>query len=405
MKFRPELLAPAGNLEKLKVAVLYGADAVYFSGQQYGMRAGADNFSHVDIIEGVKFAKARRVKTYITLNAFLHDEDFQDLEDYCQFLDSIGVDAVIVSDLGVISRIQKCSKLNIHLSTQSSCLNLPTAKFWKDQGLERLVLGREVSIIDAARIKSEVGIEVELFVHGAMCMAYSGNCVISNFTAGRDSNRGGCIQSCRYNYRQVPVNSLKVLAEEKSSHVISSKDMNAVRLIPSFIDSKIDSMKIEGRMKSHYYVASVCRAYRSTVDSYINNQIDEDSLASAQKELDAIPHRDYFEASFETEASSDSTYQHRSEQARTGTHKFIGLVIDQNSDFLAIRLNSLLKPGEILEFIPFKGRPISVKADTLYNINKEQLTKARQDCVLYLPKDILPQQIDSLTVVRSAEIN
>ena len=398
MLFKPELLAPAGNLEKLKVAVLYGADAVYFSGQKYGMRAGADNFSKAEIQEGVAFAKSRGVKTYTTLNAFLHDEDFQDLADDCQFLEAAGVDAVIVSDLGVISEIKRHSKLEVHLSTQSSCLNLPAAKFWKKQGLERLVLGREVSIADAGRIKKEAGIEIELFVHGAMCMAYSGNCVISNFTAGRDSNRGGCIQSCRYNYKQQARKGLNILDYEKSSHFISSKDMNAAALIPEFIKHEIDSLKIEGRMKSLYYVASTCRAYRQAIDQCLagNNQIS----AEVQNELEAIPHRDYFEASFMSPAPNDSTYQHRGEAERAGGRKFIGLIIDQSDEFLALRVNTPVAPGQNLEFLPFKGSPVTVNVPRLYNIKKDLITTPRQDCVLYIPKENCPIA-EVFTVVRS----
>ena len=191
MRTASEILAPAGNLEKLKVAVLYGADAVYIGGQKYGLREASENFTYDEIREGVEFAHQHQSKVFVVLNGFLHDSDLETLPEFLSFLENVGVDAVIVSDLGVIATVRKFSNLEIHLSTQASCLNVEAAKFWKDQGVKRVVLGREVSIPEAALIKRESGLEVELFIHGSMCMAYSGNCVISNYTQGRDSNRGG----------------------------------------------------------------------------------------------------------------------------------------------------------------------------------------------------------------------
>ena len=185
-----ELLAPAGNLNKLKIAVLYGADAVYLAGPKYGLRGASDNFSDTELCEGIQFAHQNNCKTYVTLNAFLHDKELEELPDYVSFLEQSKVDAVIVSDLGVMTVVQQHSKLSIHLSTQASCLNLHAAKAWKRLGAKRLVLGREVSLEEAGKIRKASGIEVELFVHGAMCTAYSGNCTISNYSSGRDSNRG-----------------------------------------------------------------------------------------------------------------------------------------------------------------------------------------------------------------------
>ena len=196
----PELLAPAGNLEKLKIAVLYGADAVYLAGPCFGLRAGTDNFSDEEMEEGVAFAHQRGVKVYVTLNSFPHDEELLNLPDYVKFLESCGVDAVIVSDAGMLSVAQRHSNLAIHLSTQASCLNSQAAVLWKNLGVKRIVLGRELSIDQARVIRERAGIEVEMFIHGSMCMAYSGNCIISNYTLGRDSNRGGCAQSCRFSY-------------------------------------------------------------------------------------------------------------------------------------------------------------------------------------------------------------
>ena len=200
-----ELLAPAGNLQKLKSAVLYGADAVYLAGPRFGLRGASDNFSDHELQQSVEFAHSRNCKVYVTLNAFLHESDMVSLPEYVEFLAECKVDAVIVADLGVMSVVQERSEIPIHLSTQASCLNLESAKAWKDLGVKRIILGREVSIDQAARIRKESGLEVEMFIHGAMCMAFSGNCTISNYTAGRDSNRGGCIQRCRFSYQIQPL--------------------------------------------------------------------------------------------------------------------------------------------------------------------------------------------------------
>ena len=221
--WKPELLAPAKNLERLKVAIAYGADAVYLGGQKYGLRTRADNFTDYDLEIGVAFAHQHDAKVYVTLNAFLHDADFEGLEKYCQFLESIGVDAVIVSDLGVL-RVVQHSNLNIHLSTQASCLNSYAARLWKEMGVKRLIVGRELSIAEAGLIRRS-GIDVEMFAHGAMCMAYSGHCTISNFTAGRDSNRGGCIQSCRLPYHLQSKNPRPLMGED----FVSSKEMYTPR--------------------------------------------------------------------------------------------------------------------------------------------------------------------------------
>ncbi len=247
----PELLAPAGSLDKLKVAIDYGADAVYLAGLKFGLRSAAENFTTQELEEGVKYAHERGAKTYVVINGFLHDEDLAELPEFVKLLEELGVDAIIASDLGVIQTIKKHSSTPIHLSTQASCLNVSSAKFWKKQGVERVVLGREVSIKEAGKIKREAGVEVEMFVHGSMCMAYSGNCVISNFTQGRDSNRGGCAHSCRFEY------SLKFENEEEKrrAYFMSSKDLNGLAHLEEFIKEGIDSIKGGGKDEK----PSLCR--------------------------------------------------------------------------------------------------------------------------------------------------
>jgi len=396
--FKPELLAPAGSLEKLKVAVRYGADAVFFSGQRYSLRARADNFTEDEIAEGVAFAKKHGVQTYITLNAFLHDEDLEGLGDFCQFLEAQGITAVIVSDLGVIDVIQKSSKLNVHLSTQASCLNSSSASFWKSQGVERIVLGREVSIKEAQEIKAASGLEMEMFAHGAMCMAYSGNCVISNYTAGRDSNRGGCIQSCRFQYQQ----SNPSTGCSSDSFFMSSKDMSGLQHVPEFCEAGIDSLKIEGRMKSLFYVASLCRAYRQALDIYTSGGDYAAALPRLEAEIKSIPHRDYFDASFSKPAGRLSVFQDRQGTVRSGTHQFTGVVLEKSDRFAAIRLYAPMQEDQRIEIVPFTGDPIQVHATQVYDLAGRRLDSPRQDCVVCVPLDEHLAHIEPMNIVRAA---
>jgi putative protease len=395
--FKPELLAPAGSLEKLKVAVLYGADAVFFSGQRYSLRARADNFTEEELKEGIAFAQRHGVKTYITLNAFLHDDDLEGLDEFCQLLDSLGVTAVIVSDLGVIDVIQKSSKLAVHLSTQASCLNAASAMFWKAQGVERIVLGREVSIQDAAEIKAASGLEMEMFIHGAMCMAYSGNCVISNYTAGRDSNRGGCIQSCRFQYQQIDPKTGKTA----DSFFMSSKDMSGLQYIPEFCRAQIDSLKIEGRMKSLFYVASLCRAYRRALDLCTSGEALSEELAALDAEINSVPHRDYFGASFTKPAGSLSVFQDRQGTIRSGTHQFTGLVLEKTDKFAAVRLYAPMTEDQTIEILPFRGAPIPVHATEVFDLLGNRLSSARQDCVVCIPLEEQLAHVEPLNIVRA----
>jgi putative protease len=398
--FKPELLAPAGSLEKLKVASLYGADAVFFSGQKYSLRARADNFTTEELREGVAFAQSRGVKTYITLNAFLHDDDLEGLGEFCQFLEELGITAVIVSDLGVIDVIQRSSKLPVHLSTQASCLNASSAAFWKDQGVERIVLGREVSIREAAEIKAECDIEVEMFIHGAMCMAYSGNCVISNYTAGRDSNRGGCIQSCRFQYQQINPKT----GRASDSFFMSSKDMSGLEFVPDFCNAQIDSLKIEGRMKSLFYVASLCRAYRRALDLYTSGGDVTNEFAQLDAELNSIPHRDYFGASFDKPAGALSVFQDRNGTVRTGTHQFTGVVLEKNDKFAAVRLYAPMTEDQRIEILPFRGDPIPVAATQVYDLLGNRLSSPRQDCIVCIPLESQLAHVEPLNIVRAARV-
>lgn len=297
MKQRPELLAPAGNLEKLKMAIHYGADAVYIGGQQFGLRSRAGNFSYDEMREGVAFAHARGAKVYVAANMVTHEGDIEGAGDFFRTLRDIGIDAVIVSDPAMIETcLSEAEGLPVHLSTQASATNYETLRFWKEEGLERVVLAREVSMDEIMQMKQEVDVEIETFVHGAMCISYSGRCTLSNHMTLRDANRGGCAQSCRWKYGFFEEGDLlteEMEARDEEPFSMSSVDLSMVRHIPDLVDAGVDSLKVEGRMKSIHYVATVCNVYRQVIDAYCEDPEnfvfdpawEEEIWKAAQREL------------------------------------------------------------------------------------------------------------------------
>jgi U32 family peptidase len=365
-KWNPELLAPAGSLEKLKVAVLYGADAVYCGGQEFGLRTAAENFTLPELEEGVEFAHAHDSKVFVVLNGFLHDKDLISLPSFFVKLEQLKVDAVIVSDLGVIETVKQHSKIPVHLSTQASCLNIEAAKMWKSLGVERVVLGRESTIEEAARIKKETGLEVEMFIHGSMCMAYSGNCVISNYTSGRDSNRGGCAHSCRFEYK------LEGEDQQVNSYFMSSKDLKGMSALPIFLDAQIDSLKVEGRMKGHLYAATVSLNYSRALNEYRKNKkVSDETLSLLSEELNKISHRDYTTASLISPAGPDSVYEDR--ENSDGDYVAVGVVVDSvNGIDVIIEVKKAFFKNDTLEFMLFNGEVIEIKAEEIFNLNSSE---------------------------------
>ena len=384
-----ELLAPAGNLDKLKTAVLYGANAVYLAGQKFSLRGASDNFSETELLEGVLFARKNNCKTYVTLNAFLHDQDLKQLPQYVSFLEKCGVDAVIVSDLGVMTVVQQNSELAVHLSTQASCLNVHSAKLWKSLGAKRLVLGREVSLEEAGKIRKEAEIEVELFIHGAMCMAFSGNCTISNYTAGRDSNRGGCVQSCRFSYSAIPdsAESADVSPENLPSSLMSSKDLRGMDLLPEFLKTGVDSIKVEGRMKSSLYAATTTSAYSRALkwcDSTSKREWPE-KLKELSSMLEKIPHRGYTEGSLQNAADAESIYQGE-RNSRNSSYEIAGTVmeVDDGKSFTLLTQNAF-EHGRTLEVLTFEGKVIEVPTNEMQNISRLPVLKAKPNRLLRFP--------------------
>lgn len=330
-----ELLAPAGDLEKLKTAIDYGADAVYLGGEAFGLRKASKNFSIEKIKEGVAYAHARGRKVHVTLNIIPHDKDFDGLDEYLHALEEAEVDAVIVADPGIFMRVKKASKLPIHMSTQGSLTNSETVRFWRDLGAERVVLARELTLDEIRAIEKDVdGVEIETFVHGAMCMSYSGRCLMSNYMTGRDANQGDCAQPCRYKYHLVEENRpgeyFPIESTEEGSFILNSKDLCMIEHIDELIEAGIRSLKIEGRVKSAYYLATVIRAYRMAIDAYYADPKNYRYDPRWLEEIKKVSHRDFTTGFYYGEAKgpegiSDSvTY--------IKDYDFVGVVLDYDPE-------------------------------------------------------------------------
>ena len=378
----PEVLAPAGSLDKLKIAILYGANAVYVGGQKFGLRTAAENFTLEELAEGMNFAHERGAKVYVVLNSFLHDKDLIELPEFVKYLEEIGTDAVIVSDLGVVKTVREYSNIPVHISTQASTLNVEAAKLWKRAGASRIVLGREVSVKEGGKIKREADIEIEMFIHGSMCMAYSGHCVISNFTQGRDSNRGGCAHSCRFEYSLEGLDTL----EKKKAYFMSSKDLEGLRVLPTFIEEGIDSLKIEGRMKSHLYAGTMSKVYSEALKFYAENgHFLSDDLLNWENELGKVSHRTYTKASLVEKAGPDSIFNER-ENSSDGEWNMVGTVLEANAKAgIVLDVRNAFNQGDELEIIPFKGNIIKVSANEIMDLSMKAIVRTKPSTLVRLP--------------------
>lgn len=351
-----ELLAPAGDLNKLKTALHFGADAVYCGGNIFSLRANAKNFTEDELIEAVKYTHERNKKIYVAANIFAFNNDFDALGKYFQFLQKIGVDAVLVSDPGVLCCLKEnAPKMEIHLSTQANTTNKYAAKFWVEQGVKRIVLARETSIEDIKEIRSFLpeSVELEAFVHGAMCISYSGRCLLSNALTGRSSNRGDCVQACRWEYEIVEKNRkgkpLTIGEEERGTYILNSKDLNMIEHIDKLAQAGVYSFKVEGRMKSVYYVASVINAYRKAFEIYKNNPNDYKPSQMLIDELFKNSHRDYTTGFFFGEKDSVCL---ESAQPKCD-YEFSAEVIDYNKEkkMLLVEMRNRFKKGDVLEIL------------------------------------------------------
>ncbi|URT69887.1 peptidase U32 family protein [Cytobacillus firmus] len=378
---KPELLAPAGNLEKLKIAVHYGADAVFIGGQEYGLRSSAGNFTFEEMKEGVEFAKKYGAKIYVTTNIFAHNENIDGLEEYLQGLKEAGVAGIIVADPLIIETCRRVApEIEVHLSTQQSLSNWKAVEFWKEEGLERVVLARETSAEEIKEMKEKVDIEIETFIHGAMCIAYSGRCTLSNHMTARDSNRGGCCQSCRWDYDLYQLegeNEVPLYSEGDAPFAMSPKDLKLIESIPRMIELGIDSLKIEGRMKSIHYIATVVSVYRKVIDAYCadpdNFQIKQEWL----EELDKCANRETATAFFEgVPGYKEQMFGNHSKKTNID---FVGLVLDYNPETQIVTLQQRNKfmPGEEVEFFGPEIENFTQVIDKIWDEKGNELDAAR----------------------------
>ena len=356
MNKRPELLAPAGDLEKMRFAIAYGADAVYLAGQRFGMRAAAANFDDNALREGIAYAHAHGVKCYITVNIMPSGRDLPALPPYLELLQDAGADALIVADVGVIRMARRYApQVPLHISTQTSILNAEAANFWADLGAERVVLARELSLEEIAAIRAGTpkALEIEAFVHGAMCISYSGRCLISQYMTGRDANHGACAQPCRWNYALMeekrPGEFYPVEEDARGTYLYNSKDLCMIEHIPELVQAGIDSFKIEGRNKTAYYAACVTGAYRAAIDAYQADPTHYVLPQFCRDEVDKVSHREYYTGFY---LGSEQNGQHYGDSQYIREYEVVGMPVQCDADGHAVfALKNRIFDGEELELL------------------------------------------------------
>lgn len=383
-----EVLSPAGDLERLKWALMYGADAVYIGGYNYSLRANANNFSIPDITEGVDFAHSLGKKVYVTVNILFHNEDLEGLTEYLTTLSDIGVDAFIVSDLAVIKRIRELNlKPEIHISTQESSVNKFAVKFWESVGATRVVLARECSKIDILDIKNNTDAELEVFIHGAMCTSYSGRCVLSNYVTKRDSNRGGCSQVCRFIFK----------TKKYDDFQIASKDLSMIDHIPELVDMGVSSLKIEGRMRSMYYIATVVNTYKNVVTLYKEGKLTNELMEYYKRVLNRLSNRENKSQFFTGDVNrSDQYYTGRKE---VSNQDFLGVVLDYSDNVMKIEQRNNFKVGDTIEVFGPNTLATKIKVDSIINEENESVSVASHPQeVLYVKVPFKVEKNDILRV-------
>lgn len=384
---KPELLAPAGDLERLKVALNYGADAVYFGGTMFGLRANAINFSIDDIIEGTNYAHKLNKKVYVTVNIVLHNKEIEGLLEYLKKLEEIGVDGIIVCDPYIVELAHQNTKLNICISTQESTLNYEAVKFWQKEGVKRIVLGREATKEDIIQIKKEVpDMEIECFIHGAMCASYSGRCVLSNYFTGRDANRGGCAQICRWTFDLLDENKKLIKCPKKFT--FQTKDLTMLKYIPEMIDIGIDSFKIEGRMRSIYYIASVVSTYRKVIDEYCNNKEKYEYNLEYEKTLSSVANRDSITQFFN--GINNETLQYYNERKEISNQEFVAVVLDYNKKTKLAKMEQRnnFKVNDKIEIFGPENKNVKLTVKEMYDENMQKITVApHPQQIIYVKTD------------------
>lgn len=399
-----ELLAPAGDLEKLKTAIIYGADAVYFGGEMFSLRAGAGNLTVEEMKEGIAFAHERGKRCYLTVNIFAHNEDIAPLTEYLRQIKDLEIDAFIVSDPGIVDLIQEeIPGAEIHLSTQANMTNYRTAGFWHKMGVKRLVLARELTLPEIRQIRENIPpeMEIEAFVHGAMCISYSGRCLLSNFMIERDANRGMCAHPCRWKYALVeekrPGEYYPVEEDERGTYILNSRDLCMIEHMPEIVESGIMSAKIEGRMKSIFYVATVVHAYRKAIDAYFADPQGYIFDQNWMQELKKVSHREFTTGFyFHQPTNLDQNYQ---TSAYTREYSFVGLVkdYDEKTGFALVEQRNKMTVGEEIEIfgpdIDFFTQNITAMLDAETGESLESAPHPQQLLKMKMNRPVKPHYI------------
>ena len=404
-----ELLAPAGSLEKLKIAIDYGADAVYVGGARLNLRAFSDNFDLDELKEGLEYAHARNAKVYLVLNAIPRNFDIIGLADYVKKCEALGVDGVIAADAGVIATVKKNTNLEIHLSTQANTMNYETARFWYEYGLKRIILARELKLKEIQEFRKNLpeDCEIEVFVHGAMCMAYSGRCLISNYLSSRDSNRGACSQACRYKYYLVeetrPDEYFPVFEDDDGTYIMNSKDLCMIDHIDDVIKSGVSSLKIEGRMKSIFYLAMTVKMYREAIDTYYKDPDNFKADPKWKNNLSKISHRRY---------STGFFYGNKGEQSYESSsyvreYDIVGIVRDYDSEtkVATIEQRNRVFNGDVVEIIRPKTENFEVKLENMKNSKGESIEKANHAQMIFTANVETELRKNDLIIMKKNEIN
>ena len=377
-----ELLSPAGDMNKLKTAFYYGADAVYIGGKSLSLRALAGNFSDEEIVEAVSYSHSIGKKVYVTVNILARNYDLKLAEEYLKFLESVNVDGAIISDVGLISIAREVApNLKINISTQANTLNYKAVEFWKNYGVKRVILARELSLKEIAEINKKVpDIEIETFIHGAMCISYSGRCLLSDYKTGRSSNRGACVQACRWNFEIREKGSdgayMEMQEDERGTYILNSKDLNLIDYIGELVDAGVCSFKIEGRMKSEYYLATVVNAYRRAIDEYYTIGKEYKKNIEYSEELEKTAHREFTTAYLLGE--NDRTENFDDSQSK-GTYKFIANVIeDSDGECVLIEMRNRFKKGDVLQVLsPFETFNKEILVDKMLDEKGNEIEDAK----------------------------
>lgn len=376
---RIELLSPAGDLERLKVTLLYGADAVYIGGEKYSLRANATNFTLDEIKEACEFAHHLKKKVYLTLNIVFHNEDMDGVEEYIKEVVKAGIDAFIVSDPFIISYIKtNYPQVEVHLSTQNSTSNYKTIEYFKDEGIDRIVLARETHLDDMKEMIEKTGVDIEVFIHGAMCTCFSGRCALSNYVTSRDANRGGCAQVCRFAFK----------TDEEKDFTMATKDLNLARYIGKLIDIGVKSLKVEGRMRSLYYLATVIGTYREIIDSYYDNTLNEEKMKILEYRLSRVANREVSTQYLMKEA--DDTDQYYSGRQELSNQDYLGLITayDHDNQCIIMVERNYFSPGDNIELFTPNGDIYQYTVDKIYDEFMNELEVARH------PEQILKLKFD-----------